>query len=972
MRLRNTALILFGIGIALMCNWVYLSTELFYEVRTGQLNDYIPGRNDVRRYMAGWPLDYYLRVEYPSGYHYRYFSVQRLLVNAVAWLGILGALALHEWHSQLSLVRRRRAKQAASEHLPSDAASALGGASTIAVDGQIKRQFSLRDLLMLMLIVSLVLGFGRMLTTRHSAHTELAQQIARNGGWVNMSAQFPVAYALWIPHKLKQLLSRITSVSLKSPSDAQLSEVLNIAGLRGLSLSGDTYDLRLLDDIGDNPHWQQIAINERNVDAELLAALGAAKQLQSIELTETNVTGEMLRGLGEMPALTSLNLMRTNVKLDSDNVPVWGKHVQQLHLPGPQPDKTNQVKLCNWQSLVRVYCYGLDANENSQPFVLQLHDLPALKNITINARQLYDLELSHLPRLEKIDRLNWGYQTSVNVMATTSQAAIPQNWLPSAPWIRKLTTDNVPALKELKIYCDRLEEVCIDADDPLSIRLAINKELDPGTRLSGLNSGSSYTIVNGQIVMPNAGPTPPADERQAWLDRFSQSGGPHTLDLQLFPLDGLDLAPLARNTGIKSLRLSPAGVSPEQLLPLLQMKQLESLDIVGMESYGSIVEQLLTALPNLRFLNVSRDRFTSLKLDNHSQLESISGTPYEPSQTPGPSGVMASSSMYYANSYRPVRMESLHVVNMPKLAERFRLNNGSCKVHIKLAPALLGLIFAGPIPADTQLEGLRDLREFSGGGPGLTDAMAAEVLGCLQLQFLTLAHTRLDYKTVAKIAHLKQLQYLCLTGTPINEELFADWSELRQLKAFELEGTAISAEMMKTICNWQNLEELSLGNLDPFSMDALGRLSKLRVLKIARTELTEANLLVLAKLPRLNVLDLSECQLHEGALGAIANRTNPLLRLLVLKGATVPSKSLLTLAQNYAELVIDLRAVNLDSATINSLVSQNRSVILDSGNRRSLSFGASNLRYTPATTQALIQSRGSVWPGAVSAAQYRP
>ena len=110
MRLRNTALILFGIGIALMCNWVYLSTELFYEVRTGKFNDYNPGRNDVPRYMAGWPLDYYLRVEYPSGYHYRYFSVQRLLVNAVAWMGILGALALHEWHSQLSQSRRRRAK----------------------------------------------------------------------------------------------------------------------------------------------------------------------------------------------------------------------------------------------------------------------------------------------------------------------------------------------------------------------------------------------------------------------------------------------------------------------------------------------------------------------------------------------------------------------------------------------------------------------------------------------------------------------------------------------------------------------------------------------------------------------------------------------------------------------------------------------------------------------------------------------
>ncbi len=961
MRLKEIALVLIGIGVAVLCNWTYLMTDIFVETRTGQLLDYALNPNEVLHYVAGWPLKYYVRAEYPGGFQITDFSIGRLSINVVTWCGFLGALFLYEWFAYWSLIRSRRLERAASEFFPSDNAGALPGSVEVPVRRGIQRQLSLRDMLVLMLIISLVFAYGRLLHSQRVAHTKFASKLASKGGGASLTAQLPAFYAPWIPTTLKQLLPRISSVSLKSPSDVELAEVLRLEGLSQLSLSGNTYDLRLLADVSDNPYLRSIAVTDRDVDTELMSALGAAQQLQSINLLQTNTTSELLQGLGEMPALSRMNLMRTDVKLDSDEVPVWANQVQDLSLPRPEPNESITIKLRGWSALERLNCYGIDSVENSQPVKLVLRELPALTAINLDARQLYDLELSQLPRLERIERLDWRIAPSLPTNVSTSNPATPNASVPSAPWIRKLIVDNVPALKELEIYCRQLEEVQLDGSGPTTIRLTTTAELDPLSMTSTvIASQTNYIVVDGRLVDPSLETDIPVRLRQSWLDCFSQTNGPRVLDLKRFPLSGMDFEPLARNTSITSLLMSHARVAPEQLAALHSMKQLQLLDLQGIVIDGAVIEQLLAALPNLRSLKFEGSQLADLKLENHSHFESLL-------VDPNAYGQLARSN--YVSYFQTYKLKTLHVVNMPKLADSLIVSPGVQSVRIEQAPALLGLIFGGPIPKETTLEGFRDLREFSGGGPHVTDAIATAVLTCSQLKFLTLAHAQLRHETLASIAELKQLQYLCLSGTPIDAELVVTWKALPQLRALHLEGTVVTAAMLKAIFSLRNLEELALDDLDASAVAALGELRKLRVVRLRRAEITKENLLVLAKLPIVEELDLGECHIGEEALEALAENSLPMLKLLILKAAEVPGKPLLKLAKKNEQMAIDLTNAVIDASATDALVARNRAVFFDSSDPM---LGAIPFNMQNASIFARVRngSNSAVWPGAVPAQQY--
>ncbi len=971
MRVRNVALVLLGIAIALLCNWVYHSTEFLVEAGTGQVVDNAAGQSDIQRYVGGWPLEYYVRLDYGAGLQFTDFRLARLLINGMVWCALLAALFLYEWFAERGQVRSRRAEQAKSELAGCERVGLLEGVPASQVGSSRQRQLSLRDLLVLMLIFSLVFGYGRMLNSRRLAHEKFAQQLATKGGRAGLSAELPAVFAGWVPNALKQLLPRLTSVSLESPTNSELQQVLNLAGLREMSLSGGEYDLRLLDQIRDNPHLQHISVSERDIDAELVATLGAAKQLQSIGLAQTNVTSQWLHGLGEMPALTHLNLMRTKVELNSDDVPQWGKQVQVLTLPGPQMDRSTRVTLRGWPALKRLNCNTVDSKENLQPLTICLSELPVLASISISSRQLYDFELSHLPSLEKIERLDVRSKTTLPRNIASTSLPNTDVWLPTAAWVRNLSTEDVPALKELEIYFEHLEEVKIDVDDPLSIRMTTAKDVNMRTLSADYVQGKEYEIINGRAVEKKVEPDAPVHVRQQCLDRFGVSGGPLKLDLRSFSLHGVDLEPLARNRQIKSLLLPNQGVSTQHLKSLHEMKQLELLDLAGVICDDDSVEQLVSALPNLRFMKLLGSTPGSIKLENHPQLESVLEFP---NQVGPQSGLAEANTSHLPRVDEPRmkfrKMEVLHVVNMPKLADSFQLTTDFSDVRVEQAPALRGLIFEGPMPAGTKLEGFRDLREFSGGGPRLTDAMASAVLDCLQLDYLTLAHTQLSNKTLAKISQLKQLRYLCLSGTPIDDKLVADWSELRQLKALHLDGTVLSADALKLICSWQDLEEVALDDVDASTLSALGALRNLRVLRVKGAELTKDNMLLLAKLPLLEILDLSECQMDEKTLDVFANCSLPQLRFLSLRAATVPSKPLLTLIRNNRQLAIDLRSVELDTALLDTLVGKDGNLIVDSVDRNAFGLGRINIPFPRAPSQSAFRSHSPVWVGAIPAGQY--
>lgn len=175
-------------------------------------------------------------------------------------------------------------------------------------------------------------------------------------------------------------------------------------------------------------------------------------------------------------------------------------------------------------------------------------------------------------------------------------------------------------------------------------------------------------------------------------------------------------------------------------------------------------------------------------------------------------------------------------------------------------------------------------------GPGLRE------LGNLQsLEHLSLAHTPVDGPGLAELGNLRALKRLSLSDTPIDDNSLRYLKNCRSLKELNLSGTRIAGSGLASLADLPRLTELDLSStkvtpdglrslsalkrlrilwlqdasIDDDCLRAVSEAASLRALVIPTNNVTEAGLVYLTRLPKLEQLVLmcpEERHQDEGAL----------------------------------------------------------------------------------------------------------
>jgi len=304
-------------------------------------------------------------------------------------------------------------------------------------------------------------------------------------------------------------------------------------------------------------------------------------------------------------------------------------------------------------------------------------------------------------------------------------------------------------------------------------------------------------------------------------------------------------------------------------------------------------------------------------------LESLLEKPKNAAQTP----------FFPFLSDRHVGMDALRIVNAPKLQDHFVLYGPMILLHIDSAPALSGLVFHEPLPANSVVKRVQNLKFFAAGGPTCTDAIVNEVLNCTGLQRLTLAYTDLSPATLQRIPEVSELEYLVLTGSKIDDQFVESLARLEKLTTLRLDQTPIRSASVSAISKLKNLEVLDIGGLQLTAENVsqlISSLSKLKHVTLVGAELTVDNMRQIAKLSSLQSLDLSNCELNDDLLNALAESPPAQLVELKLNSAKLGEAGFQNLVRKLRNTRFALKDTEVNPQTLDTLVMQGRATDIES------------------------------------------
>ncbi len=436
--------------------------------------------------------------------------------------------------------------------------------------------------------------------------------------------------------------------------------------------------------------------------------------------------------------------------------------------------------------------------------------------------------------------------------------------IPGLTWIRSLEIDGADSLTSIGIFARDLESFSIRRVPSLR-KLAI---------------GSYLSSLLGEIK-----PQPVDPERcRGWIEQLGKTmEGPAALDLSYLPLAEQDLSPLIRNKRIRQLNLNGAGVTYSQVQQLAGMKRLESLLIPSTPLQQNELAWLLDQFPNLRDLWADARDLSNFDLTGRDRLRNVRITPMG-------------------------NLDELRIVDLTRLSTCIRLTQSPKQLEIRNVPSLRGLAVEGPWPESAELQGLRDLEWFTGGGEGINDRVVNEVLKCDSMDRLTLAYPSVSAETLRRIGSLNELTFLALPGANVNDDVVEHWRGLTSLWEVNLDDTEISVDTI----GW------------------LSRMESLRRLSINRVPLTEAAAEALAELQQVSELYLAGVSMSGKNLGRLLQRGS--LETLDLSGWEISDEVLEILCSDGAHLKhLILRDNDVDEATFERLLAAAPALYVDMG-----------------------------------------
>ena len=858
----NIAVILSFVTLAIVCNLSFRYEETL--ARGGLVNDHIDEAALVfesQIHLAGWPTKFWVVNELSNGFRVEQFSWPRLLINALAWFSACSiVLAYMHW-------RKRSFDRSGT----SDRTKTL----------------TIIDLFVATSVLALPFGYYQLLSMRRSADEELAKRIKETGGEYRLTSNLP-SFLNGISESITTPFLRLTEVALDSPNDALLQEVLDSAELRLIRLSGDSYDLRQLDNLASLPFLEEVRVAGRMVDATFMAHLGQAKHLQSLNLMRTNVNDAALSLLGEMPCLNSLDIVHTDALLNESAVPEWATNLKVVRLPRPPVGGAASIVIKDWPLLEDLVCSEFDEYRNRSPVSLELVNLPQLKQLKLDSLQLFDLNIHSTANLSAIIPVAWQLETRV------AEAADPGPGV----WLRRLEVSDAPSLAEVFVLGTDLKQLRLHSTEPSKLVLALERD--------DTSSQAFYFDDEGASAPDSA----TSAMCQQWIDDLAESAGPRELVLRNVPMPGLDLSPLSKNASLEILDFTDTRTGRLQLESLQGLNRLRELRFDDWMVDGAMLAGLAKRLPRLERILIDSNQISRLRLEDHKFLTRIfKPRAYNPTYRPQPS------------------LQALRLVNMPRINEIFEFGDSALYVHVEKAPQVAGLVFHAGLPSRMQIESLTNLRVFAGGGDNLTEEIVDEILRCKNMLILTLAHTELSQQQIRRVANLQQLRYLCLTGTNLRNEDVLRWPVLPNLQVLRLDDTNVDREALPYITRLPSLVELRVKGLNEMGIETLAEIENLSRLTLQNSHITLQCIDSLAKMKNLTRLRFDHCQIDDGVLAMIPSKLTRALTSVDLYGSTLSPRDLSSFAEKESFRFIGVAFVNADPDAVGAIVNEHPRVI---------------------------------------------
>jgi Leucine-rich repeat (LRR) protein len=870
-----TSICLIGV-IAVAANWIYRYEDVRSQrIGSGTISIVdatAPSLPWVQRSVGGWPFKYYVANYYGNEEKVAAFSWLHLLGNFFTWSVIVLLVYIYEgrYHARTEVQTGKRGIR-----------------------------LRLSDLLLLTTCLAAVLGYYRFLENQAKINQQNASMIAASGGSSELTTSLPMPIGMLLPPQIQHVFSRITSISLFHPDDQTVRWAARLPNLTSLRIGGDGYSLDHIRPALSNPMLLDLRISGRMLEPSDLEVIATAKHLHVLSLVRTNVTAVGLHALGKMPHLFRLNLIDTPVRLDVSKLPECLQMVRALQLPHTEGEQ-QPLELANLPNLRELTINSYDSRLNRVPYQVHLKGLSDLTELYLDAMQKFDLKLDDLPSLE-----------SIGVLAQQSQErASPTERVPANPWLRRLHITKVPKIKELVLHTEDLDQFLFD--DLSDTKVVLSREVQ------------SNSLIKSNSIF-QASPRQPYSkqetlEKTPWVEDIGKGGPVGWLDFWRYDvIRSISIAGLKNNSKIRRLNFAGSGVQMDQLTTLMGMHGLEELIVDQSSAVNSNVNT--GPRPNIftgPMQQESSDESSALRLSEFlrgfSNLRVLEA--WQLSNVISLDLVDFPRLQVLTDSRVPITVHrNVKLIKMNRLRESLHFASGIEKVHLDGVESLRGISSMGPLPRDTVIGGLRDLKHFAVGGGSMNDAIFDEVLECKSLKKLTLAYTSVTSERLARIGELKSLEQLAVTGPQVTDEVVSNWSDLTQLTSLRLDDTAITAKSLDFILAQTKLDTLSINrtSIDASVITKLRTLKRLGVVGLAGMKLSTDDMTELCRIKGLEKLDLSGCVLSAETLAPLIKDTPLPLVELRLANCQLDSPSISKLGQDHASLSFDLSGSNVDS-----------------------------------------------------------
>ncbi|WP_145173560.1 leucine-rich repeat domain-containing protein [Rubripirellula lacrimiformis] len=825
--------------------------------------------------IGGWPVRYW--VSYPpssdTAAKVHRFSWAALAINLAAIAVVAGLLTIY--------VRRRNRGRVATP--------------------QRGIRISIADVLLATSLVAIGFALWQRLEGHAKQYQEKALTFSNMGAAYVAESWVPEIMADHIPQAVTARMRKFRFVRMEQPNSAQLQSIVDLDELQGLRIGGGDYDLKIFEQQVNNIHLVDLRLAGRPLDVRTFQAIAAIPRLTTLNLNRTNVTADVLQRLDPMMSLQRLSIMHTDVVADqlaaamdgsfSGDPQPFARTLRELRLGHPMPGDSDQLKIIGWPHLASLTINELESQPNSNAMTIELAELPLLKTLALDSFQKYDLTLRDVPVLSNINE-----QTYQSIERLPRNASIP-----GALWFRRIQIDGAPQLQQLSFDARSIESFRYK-DTPQLNKLGIaayDRARQGSQPLKQLSSEATQAIIAG----------------------IGGGDGPALIDLDQVPLGDVDLSPLAENKGITELHMAGSGVTKDQWRKLAAMAQLTSFAVDSSDTDSADVKWILDSFPRLERLRLSpkTDTDSVMYFGMNAGMEipslSIIDRPHLKSLEIGDT----------MTAY----LEEAKIIRLPSLAMDLRLGNVG---HLELidAPALRGFSLQGPLSANSTISGLRDLRFFGVGGPGVTDQTLAALESCQNIDQLTIAYPDVTADGLRSLRIRDTMTSLNLPGTPLDDSIVLTWPRLSVLTNLNLRDTKVTGKAIAHLCSNSALTRLVLdhSSVADTELDFLSSCLELKELSLRGVGISPQALDALLANNSLVSIDLEDATLTEAHFDAII-QSGRSLRWIGIGDNEIPEATLAQLMSRVPELSLNVEPTRYSTELAAKLISSGRIVDRD-------------------------------------------